>query len=556
MSDPPGGVGRVVAWSAAAALVAATASVTPSVATGRDPERWAVTASMLAWLWFLAVFPSGQAQPRWVWLAAAAAAAGVVAGLPVAFILGFAVLASTQVWRYRRHSSVPDRQATKWLLLGLLPASGLFLGVGAVAALPTGPTWVLTHPAYAAASLAGMWAVPTAALVGLAFVDRGPVDELVRYTFIAVVTTVGVALVHAVTTLWARGFATVSACASVIPLALLANRVATKLAYSRGPQQAVRLLPLQLAGTTAAAPVAPVVASAIRNALASPSAQVRMGTEVLAGSGDESMTMTGVPVLLHDDVVATLAAAPRLGEPTLSARDIRVLHAIAIIAAPALAGARAARAAEEAHRQAANAREHERDRLHADLHDELGPALSGLALTAAAISTLLGSNDVTTARRLTDDLRAGIGTTAIRVREVAYDLRPANPTPSLFAELLLERLGGEPAPALTVDVEPENLTLPDDLQLALIRVVLEAVTNVRRHAGAATCAVDIRLAGREVRVTVDDDGTDPAGTHRGIGLQSIAQRTASFGGQSLLTQRPGGGARLTATFITPDTADP
>ena len=555
MSDPPGG-GRAMAWSAAAVLMIATAWVTPAVATGREPERWAISTSMLAWLWFLTVFPSGRARPRWAWLAAGAAAAGVVTGLPVAFILGFAVLASTQVWRYARQSSVPDRQATKWLLLGLLPASGLFLGVGAVANLPGGPAWVLTHPAYAAASLAGMWAVPTAALVGIALADRGPVDELVRYTLIAVVTTVGVALVHAITTASARGFATVTACASVIPLALLSDRVATRLAYSRGPQQALRLLPHQLAATTSAAQVAPVVASAIRTALASPSSEVRMGTEVMASSGDESTRMTGVPVLLHDDVVATLVAAPRVGEPTLSARDRQVLHDIAIIAAPALAGARAARAAEEAHRQAARAREHERDRLHADLHDELGPALSGLAMTAAAIATLLGNNDISTARRLTDDLRAGIGTTATRVREVSYDLRSTEPVPSLFAERLIERLGGEPPPVLTVDVEPEDLALPDDLRLAVTRVVLEAVTNVRRHADAATCSVDIRLAGREVRVIVDDDGKGPAGSHRGIGLRSIAHRTASFGGESVLSRRPGGGARLTATFITPDGGSP
>lgn len=197
------------------AVLASTAAVSTSLLTGTTPPAWVVSLSMIAWLALLTVYPSGAPRPRWAAALGIACAAGVLLEWPVAFIAGFAVLAALQVWRFQSRSSVAERQATKWLLLGLVPALGLFLGVGAVAALPGGPAWVLHHPVYAVPSVAGMWAVPVAAAVGLALGDRGPVDELVRWVVTAVSATVLVALTHALARMWAPGWSTVAACASV-----------------------------------------------------------------------------------------------------------------------------------------------------------------------------------------------------------------------------------------------------------------------------------------------------------------------------------------------------
>ena len=119
-----------------------------------------------------------------------------------------------------------------------------------------------------------------------------------------------------------------------------------------------------------------------------------------------------------------------------------------------------------------------------------------------------------------------------------------------LAPLLRQRLGTEGPPAITLQVEPCDLTLPDAVQPDVVRVVLEAVTNVRRHADALHCTVQVTLDGEEVRVVVDDDGIGPGTTGSGIGLSSIAARTATFHGTSSLLARPGGGSRLTATFTT------
>lgn len=539
-----------VAWAAVVAVLLCTAAVSTSLLSGTTPPAWVVSLSMLSWLALLTVYPSGAPRPRWAAVLGVACAAGVLMGWPAAFIAGFAALAALQVWRFHSRSSVAERQATKWLLLGLVPALGLFLGVGAVAALPGGPAWVLHHAVYAVLSVAGMWAVPVAAAVGLALGDRGPVDELVRWVVTAVSAAVLVALVHALAQAVAPGWATLAACATVLPATWLANRLATRLAYSRGPQQSLRALPLLLARTTGAEEVGPLVARTVRDALASPAALVRVGPHVLGSSGETDLPLFEVPVLLHRNEVAVLAAAARPGETSLSRRDRDVMAAVAVVAAPALAGARAARAAAEAHHLAATARERERDRLHADLHDELGPALSGLSLTAAAISSRLASDDAATARLLLEELRGGIGHTATRVRELAYDLRPTVVEPAELAPLLQQRLGTGGPPTVTLAIEPFDLSLADDVQPDVVRVILEAVTNVRRHADALHCDVRVALVGHQVRVVVDDDGIGPGTAGSGIGLGSIAARTAAFHGTSSLVARPGGGSRLTATFTT------
>lgn len=101
------------------------------VGAGGESPVWLAAVSMVAWLAFLGVFPTGRPDPRPVALLLAGACVpilgqfvwvGVATTASVAFILAFAVGAGAQVWRYHRRSSVAERQATKWLLLGLIPA--------------------------------------------------------------------------------------------------------------------------------------------------------------------------------------------------------------------------------------------------------------------------------------------------------------------------------------------------------------------------------------------------------------------------------------------------
>jgi signal transduction histidine kinase len=73
----------------------------------------------------------------------------------------------------------------------------------------------------------------------------------------------------------------------------------------------------------------------------------------------------------------------------------------------------------------------------------------------------------------------------------------------------------------------------------------EALTNVRRHSGASEVLVSLRLDGDDLVAEVADDGRgfDPKGP-AGIGLRSMRERAAAFGGKLEIESGPSEGTRM------------
>jgi signal transduction histidine kinase len=112
---------------------------------------------------------------------------------------------------------------------------------------------------------------------------------------------------------------------------------------------------------------------------------------------------------------------------------------------------------------------------------------------------------------------------------------------------------GDPCVA-TLEVEGASCTLPSDVQVALLRIVQEALTNVRKHASARSVAVRLTYARDSVSVTVADDGNGidreaalrSAGRGGGFGVQAMTQRARILGGTLEFGPRPGGGTQVQA----------
>lgn len=90
--------------------------------------------------------------------------------------------------------------------------------------------------------------------------------------------------------------------------------------------------------------------------------------------------------------------------------------------------------------------------------------------------------------------------------------------------------------------------LPRDVELALYRVVQEAVSNAVRHAGAHSVVIDGRISAEAVALSVADDGRGlPAGAveralrEGRMGLESMRQRAAAIGARLQLEGSPGHG---------------
>ena len=80
----------------------------------------------------------------------------------------------------------------------------------------------------------------------------------------------------------------------------------------------------------------------------------------------------------------------------------------------------------------------------------------------------------------------------------------------------------------------------------ITRLVQEALTNVRRHAGAGHVRVELGTDGGLAFVEVSDDGRgfDPQSVGTGIGRQSMGQRARELGGELDVQSAPGEGARI------------
>ncbi len=197
----------------------------------------------------------------------------------------------------------------------------------------------------------------------------------------------------------------------------------------------------------------------------------------------------------------------------------------------------------------------ERSRIARELHDVIAHSVSVMVVQAGAAQQVLNS-DPRAARDVLENVqRTGresiseLGRLLGILREDSAELGFA-PQPTL-AELptLVDdsRTSGIAVEFTTEGVAPD---LPAGVELAVYRVVQEALTNTRKHAGACPSAsVRIAYRARDVLVEVVDDGVDHVSTASygsGHGLVGMRERVAAYGGTVAAGPQPGRGYRISA----------
>ncbi|OUC91018.1 two-component sensor histidine kinase [Streptosporangium minutum] len=190
-------------------------------------------------------------------------------------------------------------------------------------------------------------------------------------------------------------------------------------------------------------------------------------------------------------------------------------------------------------------RDEERRRLGRELHDGLGPALTSVTLTLDDARRRLDT-DPQAVEKLLVRVREEMTATIASVRELVYGLRPPA-LDDLGLEGALRASAGETAVAVDGALDD----LPAAVEVAAYRIAQEALTNARRHAGAATILIWLRRLPGELRVEVADDGVGlPENPVAGVGLTSMRERAAEVGGSCVIGRRPGGGTEVTARLPT------
>lgn len=207
----------------------------------------------------------------------------------------------------------------------------------------------------------------------------------------------------------------------------------------------------------------------------------------------------------------------------------------------------------EAAQQAALAAIEERHRIAREMHDVVAHSLTTMVVQAEGARAATPHDPSVAAPAL--------GTIATTGREALAELRgmlgvlrspgsaPDAPQPRLadLAGLLEEaRTAGT---SVSAELPGPEVVVPDGVALTAYRIVQEALTNVRKHAGpTARAMVTVRAGAGELRVEVHDDGRGAAATDdgRGLGLTGMQERVAAHGGTLRTGPAAGGGFAVCA----------
>jgi two-component system, NarL family, sensor kinase len=303
----------------------------------------------------------------------------------------------------------------------------------------------------------------------------------------------------------------------------------------RDPARAVSAVGQRLAGEDLAG-----VLEALREALRLPYAALELGSQRIAASGESPTTLHITPLLHRGTPIGQLVVGARWGERRLPAADRAVLDLLATPLAVALNATSLTEELRASREALISATAEERRRLHRELHDSLGPVLTGAALKADG-AALAAIGDPERAERLATELADQLRQAIADVRRLVYGLRPPALDQLGLVGALRSQEGQLGAVDLTVAAPDPLPALPAAVEVAAYRIATEAVTNVVRHARASQAVVSLSADSAGLRVSVTDDGTAGKAWTPGVGLQSIEQRVSEVGGQWEAGPTPAGG---------------
>jgi two-component system nitrate/nitrite sensor histidine kinase NarX len=255
-------------------------------------------------------------------------------------------------------------------------------------------------------------------------------------------------------------------------------------------------------------------------------------------------TVVSIPVRLHEQRV--------LGEVNLFFRAARVLgeeerellETLARHLGSAMEGLRAA----AMEREAAVAQE--RAFIASELHDSIAQSLAFMKIQVQLLRQATRHGDDPALRRIVGELETGVRESYADVRELLLHFRTRTSGEDIEPALraTLQKFEHQTGLATALDIQGHGVALAPDVQVQVLHILQEALSNVRKHAGATRVALRVRAAPRW-RFEVQDDGAgfDPADPSRGethVGLRIMQERAARIGARVQVRSAPGQGCTV------------
>lgn len=445
---------------------------------------------------------------------------------PVGFFAAAMVLASMVIVVRWMRARGQERQVLRWLavvnlcsilltpLIVALPAGELISTAGTIVVLIVVVAVVLRNQVY-----------------GLDVVlNRALVNTLLT-AFVAAVYGAGIAVL-ALAGQRAGGpwtiAAAIGAAFSLAPARERFQRLVNRFLYGErdDPYAVIGRIGARLETSGSAEQVLPDLLEAIAGALKLPLAAVELqGARRFGPPADGPVVR--FPLVHQGDRIGALVIGLRPGQNALDLRETRLMADIARQVAVAARNVLLTEELMRSRERIVHAAEEERRRLRHDLHDGLGPVLTAAATKVDAVANLL-ARDAAKATTVLAAVRQDLTAALDDLRRLVYALRPPVLDELGLFGALREYLRHSAVP-VSLRAPKELPALPAAVEIAAYRIITEAVTNVTRHAGAASCSVEIGCDGR-LTLEICDDGLHRDSWTPGVGLTSMRERATALGG--------------------------
>lgn len=205
-----------------------------------------------------------------------------------------------------------------------------------------------------------------------------------------------------------------------------------------------------------------------------------------------------------------------------------------------------------------------RRRLAADLHDWTSPNLAAVSINLSILAEALAEDSANDILERLEDTRALIDDTVAGIRNISAELRPSLldyaglvPAMESYAQHFRRRCGV----VVQIDAPPQPPRLDEDLESGLFRIFQEALTNVAKHAQAASVSVQIDHNDDHFAMAICDDGIgfEPKQLWDnpipcGLGLVNMKDTAELSGGSFVIESIPGQGTCLEVRIPLPKQA--
>ena len=191
----------------------------------------------------------------------------------------------------------------------------------------------------------------------------------------------------------------------------------------------------------------------------------------------------------------------------------------------------------------------ERTRLAREIHDSLAQTLAYLKLTAARMQVYLGQGDYTRLNQAIKESHQALSEAYTDTRKAIDDLRLAPPQNlNDWLQQLGQDFERENGAVVRLRVAPDLLELHSEVQVQLMRIIQEALNNVRKHARAGQVELDAHRWNRDWIIQIQDDGLgffpDEVPEYSRYGLRGMRERSEAIGADFQVISKPGQGTTV------------